>query len=336
MRIALDAMGGDLAPEKIVKGAVQACNLFDNIEIILVGRQDDINNELGDNYNKESIKVLDASEVIDMKESPSRAIRKKKDSSIVKGMDLVKDKKADAFISAGNTGAVMAAGLFRLGRLSGIKRPSILINFPNKDGRTIVLDNGANADSKPEHLLQFAVMGQIYARDVLGITCPEVGLLSIGEEKEKGNQLVKESFPLFENDQRLNNFIGNVEGRDIFNGTCDIVICDGFVGNIVLKTTEGVASFMLNLLKDAFSKNLRSKLGYLLLKPYLKPLKEKVDYRQYGGAPLLGVNGVVIISHGSSDEFAVINAIKVAMETVNNNIVETIEREINKDGETNE
>ncbi|MFP4015964.1 MAG: phosphate acyltransferase PlsX [Halanaerobiales bacterium] len=336
MKIALDAMGGDLAPEKIVKGAVEACDLYDDIEIVLVGRIADINRELGDNYNRDRITILDATEVIGMNESPSRAIRKKKDSSIVKGMDLVKENQADAFISAGNTGAVMAAGLFRLGRLSGIKRPSILINFPNTSGRTIVLDNGANADSKPEHLLQFAIMGQIYARDVLGIDNSRVGLLSIGEEKEKGNQLVKESYPLFENDQRLKNFIGNVEGRDIFNGNCDIVICDGFVGNVVLKTTEGVASFMLKLLRDAFSKNLRSKLGYLLLKPYLKPLKEKVDYRQYGGAPLLGVNGVVIISHGSSDEFAVINAIKEAIKTVNNNVVETIEREINKDGETND
>ncbi len=332
MKIVLDAMGGDHAPKKIIKGAIQACSLYKDIKIVLVGPIDDINHELGDNYNRDQIEIVNAEEVIEMNESPTKAIRQKKNSSIVKGMDLVKNQ-ADAFISAGNTGAVMAAGLFRLGRLTGIKRPSILINFPNVNGQTIVLDNGANTDTKPENLLQFAIMGQIYARDVMEIDNPRVGLLSIGEEKEKGNHLVKESYTLFDNDQRLNNFIGNVEGRDIFNGNCDIVICDGFVGNIVLKTTEGVASLMFKLLKDAFSKNIRTKLAYLLLKPYLKTLKEKTDYRQYGGAPLLGVNGVVVISHGSSDDIAIMNAIKVARDTVNNNVVKAIESEINKDGE---
>lgn len=336
MKIVLDAMGGDHAPEKIIKGALQACLMYEDIKIILVGRKNDINQYLGNNYNSEQIEIVNAEEVINMNESPTKAIRKKRDSSIVKGMDLLKEKKVDAFISAGNTGAVMAAGLFRLGRLTGIKRPSILINFPNVHGQTIVLDNGANTDTKPINLLQFAVMGQIYAKNVLGINSPKVGLLSIGEEKEKGNQLVKESYSLFENDSRIDNFVGNVEGRDIFNGNCDIVICDGFVGNVVLKTTEGVASLMFKLLKDAFSTNLRSKLAYILLKPYLKSLKEKTDYRQYGGAPLLGVNGVVIISHGSSDELAVMNAIKVARDTVHNNVVEAIESEINKDGESNE
>lgn len=333
MRIVLDAMGGDHAPKKIIRGAVEACNLYKDIKIVLVGRVNDIKGELEDNYNRDQIEIVNAEEVIEMNESPTKAIRQKKDSSIVKGMDLVKDKEVDAFISAGNTGAVMAAGLFRLGRLTGIKRPSILINFPNVNGQTIVLDNGANTDTKAENLLQFAIMGQIYARNVMGIRNPRVGLLSIGEEKEKGNHLVKESYALFENDQRLDNFIGNVEGRDIFNGNCDIVICDGFVGNIVLKTTEGVASLIFKLLKDAFTKNLRTKLAYLLLKPYLKFFKEKTDYRQYGGAPLLGVNGVVVISHGSSDEVAILNAIKVARDTVNNNVVKAIESEINRDGE---
>jgi len=333
MKIVLDAMGGDHAPSKIIKGAVEACNLYNDIKIVLVGPVDIINQELGYNYNRDQIEIVNAEEIIEMNESPTKAIRKKKDSSIVKGMDLVKNNQADAFISAGNTGAVMAAGLFRLGRLTGIKRPSILINFPNINGQTIVLDNGANTDTKPENLLQFAIMGQIYAKDVIGIDNPRVGLLSIGEEKEKGNQLVKESYTLFENDQRLNNFVGNVEGRDIFNGNCDIVVCDGFVGNVVLKTTEGVASLMFKLLKDAFTKNLRTKMAYLLLKPYLRILKEKTDYRQYGGAPLLGVNGVVVISHGSSDEIAILNAIKVARDTVNNNVVKAIESEINKDGE---
>lgn len=336
MKIALDAMGGDHAPAEIIKGALKASQLYDDIGIILVGREADIKSELGDNYNKDKIQIHNAEEVITMADSPSRAIRKKKDSSIVKGITLVKEKKADGFVSAGNTGAVMAAGLFGLGRLKGIKRPSILINFPNISGRTIVLDNGANTDTKGENLLQFAIMGQIYARKVLGIKNPRTGLLSIGEEKEKGNQLVKEAYDLLKNDIRISNFVGNVEGRDIFNGTCDLVVCDGFVGNVVLKTTEGVASFMFKLLKDAFMKDIRAKLGALLLKPYLKSLKDKTDYRQYGGAPLLGVNGVVIISHGSSDDLAIVNAIKVARDTIESNLVNEIQEEINQDGEKDE
>lgn len=332
MKIALDAMGGDNAPAEIVKGAVKACHLYDDLKIVLIGRKIDIKSELGDNYSKDKIEILNAEEIIQMEDSPIRAIRKKKDSSIVRGMNLLKEKGVDAFVSAGNTGAVMSAALFGLGRLKGTKRPSILINFPNINGRTIVLDNGANTDTKAENLLQFAIMGEIYAKKVLGIDNPRLGLLSIGEEKEKGNQLVKDTYNLLEKDIRIKNFIGNVEGRDIFNGQCDLVVCDGFVGNVVLKTTEGVASFMFKLLKDAFNTSLRAKLGALLLKPYLKSLKDKTDYRQYGGAPLLGVNDVVIISHGSSDAIAVTNAIKVARDTVNNDVIKYIEEEINKDG----
>ncbi|MFW6264597.1 MAG: phosphate acyltransferase PlsX [Bacillota bacterium] len=336
MKIALDAMGGDHAPEKIVKGALQACQTYSELEIELVGQKEVIEEFLPEDYPDNRISIKNAEEIITMSDSPARAIRKKKDSSLVKAIDLLKEKEVDAFISAGNTGAVMAASLFNLGRLEGIKRPSILINFPSVNGQTIVMDNGANADCKPEHLLQFALMGQIYAKNVLKIDNPRIGLLSIGEEKEKGNQLVKDSYPLFENEEKLNNFIGNVEGRDVFNGNCDLVICDGFVGNVVLKTTEGVASLMFNLLKDAFTSSIRSKLGYLLLKPYLKNFKDKVDYRKYGGAPLLGVNGVVIISHGSSDEVAIENAIKIAINTVENNVVNAIKENINEVGENNE
>lgn len=333
MLIALDAMGGDYAPEKIVKGAERACELYNDVQISLIGKEADIKNCLSDNYNKEKIQIINAYEVITMKDSPGRAIRKKKDSSIVKGMNLLKDKKVDAFISAGNTGAVMASSLFNLGRIKGIKRPSILINFPSVKGHTLVLDNGANTDCKPENLLQFAIMGKIYAEKVLTLDNPRIGLLSIGEEKEKGNNLVKGAYDLFDNSPVINNFIGNVEGRDIFNGNTDIVICDGFVGNVILKTTEGVASLFFGLFKSIFTENLRTKLGYLLLKPYMNKLKKKLDYRKYGGAPLLGVNGVVIISHGSSDDIAIINAIKEARNTVKSNIVNAIKEEINKDGE---
>lgn len=336
MKIALDAMGGDYAPGEIIKGAVEALNLYNDLKIVLVGRENDINKELGDNYNKDRIEIINADEIISMDDSPIKAIRKKKNSSIVKGLDLLKANEIDAFISAGNTGAVMSAALFGPGRIKGIKRPSIMINFPNIVGQTVVLDNGANTDTKPEHLLQFAIMGQIYAEKVLEIKNPRVGLLSIGEEKEKGNQLVKETYPLLEGDPRISNFIGNVEGRDIFNGECDIVVCDGFVGNIVLKTTEGVASFMFRLLKNALTKSLRAKIGALLLKPYLKALLEKTDYHQYGGAPLLGINGVVIIGHGSSDKIAITNAVRAARDTVLKDVVNYIEKEINKEGDKDE
>ncbi|WP_353622125.1 phosphate acyltransferase PlsX [Halocella sp. SP3-1] len=300
---------------------------------MLTGRKEILNKILENNHSPKNITVINTSEKIDMNESPTRAIKKKKDSSIVKGLDLLHKKEADAFVSAGNTGAVMAGSLFKLGRIKGIKRPSILVSFPSKKGETILMDNGANVDCKPINLYQFAIMGQIYAKYVLGIDNPKTGLLSIGEEKAKGNQLVKESYDLIINAQEISDFVGNVEGRDIYNGSCDLVICDGFVGNVVLKTTEGVASLMFSLLKDAFTTNLRAKLGALLLKPYLAKLINKTDYRQYGGAPLLGVNGVVIISHGSSDEIAIMNAVKVARETVIQNIVSKIENKVNGDGE---
>lgn len=334
MRIALDAMGGDYAPGKIISGAIKASRLYNDITIVLVGNENAVKEELSNQqYNENHFEIIHTEEVIDMEESPTRAIRKKKKSSIIKGLEIVKERRVDAFVSAGNTGAVMAGSLFKIGRIKGIKRPSILINFPSIIGQTIVMDNGANADCKPEHLLEFAIMGQVYARQISGVNKPRIGLLSIGEEKEKGNQLVKETYELFKNDSRIINFIGNVEGRDIFNGNCDLVICDGFVGNVVLKTTEGVANFMFKLLKEALTKNFRAKLGALLLKPYLKVLKDKTDYRQYGGAPLLGIDGVVIISHGSSDEIAIMNAVKVARNTIKENIVELITAEIKKDGE---
>lgn len=335
MNLAIDAMGGDNAPNEIVKGVVRACNKIDEFNIILVGKEDILKNELAkyDNFPKNRIKIKNASEVVDMTDSPAKALRKKRDSSLSIGADLVKENKAEGFISAGNTGAVMAAGLFNIGRLPGIKRPSISTVFPAEDGQTLLMDAGANTDTKPKNLLQFAVMGEIYSKNVLGVKNPKIGLLSIGEEKKKGNNLVKNTYKLLEEDKRISNFIGNVEGRDVFNDRCDIIICDGFVGNVVLKTTEGAASFMFDLLKQAFTENLRTKLGAALVKPYLKVMKEKLDYRQYGGSPLLGVDGVVIISHGSSDATAVVNAIKVAKETVDNNVVGLIEAEIDKGGE---
>jgi glycerol-3-phosphate acyltransferase PlsX len=332
LRIVIDAMGGDQAPEEIIKGAVDAVKTFSDLTCILTGREGKINRILDNyEYNVNSIEVVDASQVVTMSDKPSEVLRKKKDSSLIVGTNLVKDNKADAIISAGNTGAVMASGIFNIGRVSEVKRPPIATVFPSKIGKTIVLDAGANVDSNPQHLIQFAIMGQIYAEQVLNITNPRVGLLSIGEEKEKGNKLNKNTYELIEQESKINNFIGNVEGRDIFKGNCDVVVCDGFVGNIVLKTTEGVASFVFDLLKDTLTKNLKSKLGALLLKDELKKMKEKVDYKQYGGAPLLGLQGLVIISHGSSDSQAIFSAIKVAREAIQNNVVKIIENKLEKE-----
>src|SRR6056297_1308350 len=331
LKIAVDAMGGDKAPEEIIKGVVSAVNQFDDIKCILTGKENKIKsilNELA--YNENSIEVVEAKQTVTMKDKPSRVLRRKKDSSLVVGTNLVKENKAEALISAGNTGAVMAAGIFNIGRVSEVKRPPIATIFPSKIGKTVVLDAGANVDSKPLHLIQFAIMGQIYAEKVLNINNPKVGLLSIGEEKEKGNKLNTETYELLEKENRVGNFIGNIEGRDIFNGNSDVVVCDGFVGNIVLKTTEGVASYVFDLLKEALNDNLKSKIGALLLKDQLKAMKAKLDYRKYGGAPLLGLQAPVIISHGSSDEQAIYSAIKVAREVILNNVVAKIEEKIEK------
>jgi glycerol-3-phosphate acyltransferase PlsX len=227
----------------------------------------------------------------------------------------------------------MAAGLLRIGRIKGISRPPIAIQFPAAKGSTLVLDNGANTDCSPENLQQFALMGQLYAKNVMKIDNPKVALLNIGEEKTKGNNLSKESYEILTNDQRIKNFIGNVEGGDIFSDKVDVVVTDGFVGNVVLKTTEGAASFFLDLIKESFKTNLRSKIAAFLIKPYLKKVLNKIDYRQYGGAPLLGVNGVVIISHGSSDSTAIYNAIKAAKKTVKEDIVTLIKAELEKNEE---
>ncbi|MFW5788149.1 MAG: phosphate acyltransferase PlsX [Halanaerobiales bacterium] len=337
MNIAVDVMGGDNAPGAIIEGAASAAREFNNIKLILIGQQDLITEELN-KYNPicKKMEVVNADQVIGMHEAPSRALRKKKKSSIYIGSKMVKDKQADAFISAGNTGAVMASGLLNIGRLPGIKRPSIATIFPSESGKTLVLDSGANVDSKPENLLQFSLMGQLYAQRLLGKKNPRIGLLSIGEEKKKGNQLTSSTYELMENEARITNFIGNVEGRDIFNGTCDIIICDGFIGNIVLKTTEGVASFLLDLFKDAFTENILTKIGTFLLKSQLEDIKKTVDYRHYGGAPLLGVKGVVIISHGNSDAIAIHNAISVAQQTIEKEVVKDIEVIINREGELND
>lgn len=328
-RIAVDVMSGEKSPDELIAGALKAYREDQEIELTLIGEYDIIKVEL-DKTDSDSkrLKIEDADEIITMDDSPVKALRKKKNATVNVGAKLLKNDKIDAFISPGNTGSVMAAGLLRVGRIRGISRPPIAVRFPAVNGSTLILDNGANTDCDPENLQQFALMGQLYAENVMKISNPKIGLLNIGEEKSKGNNLSKESYKLLSQDKNIKNFIGNVEGRDIFTDKCDVVVTDGFVGNVVLKTTEGAASFFLDLIKESFKTNLRSKLGAFLVKPYLKKVLNKIDYRQYGGAPLLGVKGIVIISHGSSDETAIYNAVKEAKKTVREDIVKLIRDKI--------
>ena len=336
MRVAVDAMGGDYGPDEIVLGALQAAQEYEQagIEIVLVGDQAQIIQALDRHgkWKKGNITVQHASEVIDMHDSPGAAVRKKKDASVVVATGLVKQGHCDVVISAGSTGGAVAAALFGLGRIKGIERPAIATPMPNLTGTTVLLDSGANVDSKPKHLVQNAIMGSIYAEYVLNIPRPRVGLLNIGEEESKGNEQAFTTYPLL---TQLNsvNFIGNVEGRDIPKGTVDVVVCDGFVGNIVLKFGEGLASAILQLLKQSIkSGSLWTKMAAMLIMPTLKGLKKKLDYAEYGGAPLLGVNGGFIICHGSSRAKAIKNAIRVAKEFTEQEVVAHIRETIAKEG----
>jgi len=313
IKIAVDAMGGDSAPHVEVLGAVQAAKEY-QVGIILVGAEPRIREELK-KHDVEGlpIEIVQASEVITMEEDVSTALRKKKDSSFRVAAKLVRDGKASGVVSAGNTGACMAVTKMVLGTLSRVDRPALVAVIPTSKGRpAILLDVGANVDCKPTHLLQFAIMGEIFSRSILGINRPKVGLLSIGEEESKGNELTKEVFPMLKASPV--NFVGNIEGRDVFRGDVDVIVCDGFVGNVALKLGEGVTEMFTTLLKKDLSKHLSSKIGALLSRQAFDSFKAKVDYSETGGAPLLGVRGVVIICHGSSTAKAIKNAIRVARE----------------------
>lgn len=315
-------MGGDYAPDVVIEGAILAVKEY-KVDIILVGNEDILNKALAKaNYIGDHINIQNASEVISMGEHPGNAIRKKKDSSIVVGTKLVKDGIGDAFVSAGNTGACMASALLGLGRIKGIQRPAIGTVMPTDKGVSLILDAGANADCKPTNLVQFAIMGSIYAEKILGIKNPSIGLLNIGEEETKGNELTQATYPLLK-ETKLN-FSGNIEGRDIFKGTSDVVVCDGFVGNVVLKLSEGLSSSLIKNIKNALMSSITGKIGGLLIKRSMLKLKKRLDYAEYGGAPLLGVNGISIISHGSSNAFAIKNAIRVAKECIENDVVLSI------------
>ena len=328
MKIAVDAMGGDFAPKEIVLGAVDACREF-GAEIILVGNEIAIKKELGEQSVSDlKLEVYHTSEVIAMDEHPANAVKRKKDSSLVVANRLVKEGHAAAVFSAGSTGAAMAASLLTLGRIKEIKRPAIASPMPTQKGISILIDAGANADCEPEHLLQFALMGAIYVEHVLGLKNPKVGLLSIGEEETKGNKLTLETHQLLKNSGL--NFIGNIEGRDVHRGLCEVIVCDGFVGNIVLKVSEGLASTMFSLIKGSIKSSYLSQLGGLLIQSPIRRLKNRLDPHEYGGAPLLGLNGVSIISHGSSNAKAIKNAIKTAIKEIDENVIGKIASTVNQ------
>lgn len=322
MKIALDVMGGDYAPLEIIKGAEEAIKLYPQLEkIYLVGDKEQIRECLQEEHEK--LEIRHASEIITMEDHPGTAYRRKKDASIIVATKLVKTGEAHAVVSAGNTGAQMVSSLFGLGRINGVDRPAIGTVLPTLEGGKLLLDMGANADCKVQNLIQFAKMGSIYAEKVLGIKDPKVALVNIGSESTKGNELVIKTYEQLAKLQDIN-FVGNIEGRDIPKGTADVMVCDGFVGNIVLKLMEGMASSLTRILKDEINKSTVTKMGAGLMMPALKGLKKRMDYSEYGGAPLLGVNGISVICHGSSKSKAIHNAIKVAYESYSQGFIEAL------------
>lgn len=328
MRIILDGMGGDNAPGEIVRGAVEASKLIED-EIVIVGDGDKIEFQLKKcKYSDEKISVKHASEVIENDDAPVRAVRRKKDSSMVVGLNMVKSGEGDLFISAGNTGALMAGALFNLGRIQGIDRPAIASIYPILGTKkpSLLVDAGANSECKPSNLLEFAMMGSIYMEKVLGRENPKIGLVNLGVEETKGSTLTKAAFGLLEKSHL--NFSGNIEAREVPLGGADVVVCDGFVGNVILKLTEGLAINIVNLLKKKFTENARAKMGAVLLSKKLRSLKEEFDYTEYGGAPILGVKGPVVKMHGSSNANAVKNSILKAIPFAEENVVGIISESV--------
>ncbi|MCK4532373.1 phosphate acyltransferase PlsX [bacterium] len=334
MWIAVDAMGGDNAPDTIINGVVQACKEY-GYKIILVGDEGIIRRKLKQfDVSGLELEIVHASQVVTMDDAPAHACRQKKDSSIMVALRLLKEGKANACVSAGNSGAIMAASLMHLKRLPGVNRPAIASIMPTKKGMCTLIDVGANVDCKAKNLLQFAIMGSVYFKDIFGVDSPRVGLLNIGEESTKGDELRVEAFSLL---QKSNlNFVGNLEGKDLLQGKADVVICDGFVGNIILKLGEGVAEMMLTLIKEEINKKTLWRIAAYSLKRVFKNVKKRINYEEYGGAPLLGVSGLSVICHGSSSHKAIKNAIKVAAELISKSINQEICTQINKyNGEEN-
>jgi len=327
VRVAVDTMGGDLGSELPIRGALEALATKDNLEIVFLGPADEVDRQVREITGEKSpfagrIHIEHAPETVGMDESPVEAIRRKKNSTIMVGFDLVRENKADAVISAGNSGATMAAAIRKLGRLKGISRPGIASFFPTLKQPVMIMDIGANVDCRPTHLLQFAIMASSCSRLLHSIHEPRVGLLSIGEEAGKGNVLVKETHDLLSKSSL--NFIGNVEGRDVYKGDVDVIICDGFVGNVALKLSEGLAEAAMKMLRTEIMRTLRAKIGYLLIRKAFQRFRQRIDYAEYGGAPLLGINGIGIICHGTSDIRAYKNAVFVAADMIENRVNEAI------------
>jgi glycerol-3-phosphate acyltransferase PlsX len=309
VKVAVDAMGGDYAPAQVVKGAVEALKEKKDIKIILVGQEKAINAELnGIDYDKDRLSIVHAEDVITNDEAPVMAIRRKKNSSIVIAMNLVKNGEADAFVSAGSTGAVLVGGQLIVGRIKGIDRPPLAPLIPTENGVSLLIDCGANVDARPSHLVQFAKMGSIYMENILGIKNPRVAIVNIGVEEEKGNLLVKETFPLLKNCNDIN-FIGSIEAREIPKGGADVIVCEAFVGNVILKLYEGLGSTLIGKIKTGLMSTAKSKIGALLCKPALKETLKTFDASKYGGAPMLGLNGLVVKAHGNSSSNEIKNSI---------------------------
>ena len=331
IKVALDAMGGDNAPDEIIKGAMEAVGLREDIKVFLVGKEELIREKLkAYSYREPQIEVVNATEVIETAEPPVAAIRKKKDSSIVVGMKLVKDGTADAFVSAGSSGAVLVGGQLLVGRIKGVERPPLAPLIPTEKGVSLLVDCGANVDARPSHLVQFAKMGSIYMEHVMGVKNPRVAIVNIGAEEEKGNALVKETFPLLKACTDIN-FIGSIEAREIHHGQADVIVCEAFVGNVILKLYEGVGAVLISKIKEGMMSSLRSKIGALLVKPALKQTVKSFDASEYGGAPLLGLNGLVVKTHGSSKakevKNSIIQCVTFKEQRINDKIRENILRE---------
>ena len=325
MRIVLDAMGSDTYPHPEVQAAFEASERFD-LEILLVGQEKKLKPLMAEQGSSSKVHLIHAPEVLEMGDKPARSARRKSDNSMAVGMDLVKAEEGDAFVTAGNTGGAMVNALFRLGRIRGVKRPGLTAILPTKTGYAVALDIGANADCKPLFLLQFGVMGALYAKQVLGIANPRVGLLSNGEEKGKGNQLVKDTYPLFEKSSL--NFFGNAEPKELFNGEVDVIVTDGFMGNVLIKSSEAVSKLLLDVLKGELTSTFRTKIGAALAMPAFKNVKELLDPREFGAAPLLGIDGLVFVGHGRSDAMALVSAIRVAKQAVDTNLLTSLKEAI--------
>lgn len=328
VNVAVDAMGGDHAPKEIVKGAVEAVNENSHVKVFLTGQEEVIRRELsGYTYNEKQVEVVPASEIIETAEPPVMAIRKKKDSSIVKALTMVKEGQCDAYVSAGSTGATLVGGQIIVGRIKGVERPPLAPLIPTEKGCALLIDCGANVDARPSHLVQFAKMGAVYMESVMGVKNPRVGIVNIGAEEEKGNALVKETYPLLKTCPDIN-FIGSIEARDIPAGRADVVVCEAFVGNVILKMYEGVGGTLIKKVKEGMMTSLCSKIGALLVKPALKNTLKAFDLEQYGGAPMLGLKGLVVKTHGSSTAVEIKNSILQCITFTEQNINQKIKEKI--------